>query len=180
MLGQVGWLGALAEVSGLSRLELEPGLARLEAREFLQRAPASRVAGEVEYAFRHTLVRDVAYGQVLRAERAGKHRRAAEWIEGLAPDRAEGRAELLAYHYRAALSFARAAGTEPPGLAARALGALRDAGDRAARPRRLGDRGPVPGRGAGADRRGRPGSGTAPARPRPGPLPGRDGRGPMS
>ena len=132
VLGQVGWLGALAEVSGLSRLELEPCLARLEAREFLQRAPASRVAGEVEYAFRHTLVRDVAYGQVLRAERAGKHRRAAEWIEGLAPDRAEGRAELLAYHYRAALSFARAAGTEPPGLAARALGALRDAGDRAA------------------------------------------------
>jgi class 3 adenylate cyclase/tetratricopeptide (TPR) repeat protein len=132
VLGQVGWLGALAEVSGLSRQELEPCLARLVAREFLQRAAASRVAGEVEYAFRHTLVRDVAYGQVLRAERAGKHRRAAEWIEGLAPDRAEGRAELLAYHYRAALSFARAAGTEPLGLAARALGALRDAGDRAA------------------------------------------------
>ena len=90
------------------------------------------MAGEVEYAFRHTLVRDVAYGQVLRAERADKHRRAATWIEGLAPDRAEGRAELLAYHYRAALSFARAAGTEPPGLAARALAALGDAGDRAA------------------------------------------------
>ena len=44
-------------------------LARLEAREFLQRAPASRVAGEVEYAFRHTLVRDVAYGQIPRADR---------------------------------------------------------------------------------------------------------------
>ena len=49
------------------------------------RAPASRVAGEVEYAFRHTLVRDVAYGQVLRAERADKHRRAAAWIEGWPP-----------------------------------------------------------------------------------------------
>jgi class 3 adenylate cyclase/tetratricopeptide (TPR) repeat protein len=132
VLGQVGWLGALAEISGRGREELEASLGRLEAREFLQRAPASRVAGEAEYAFRHTLVRDVAYGQVLRAERAGKHRRAATWIEALAPDRAEGRAELLAYHYRAALSFARAAGTEPPGLAARALGALRDAGDRAA------------------------------------------------
>jgi class 3 adenylate cyclase/tetratricopeptide (TPR) repeat protein len=132
VLGQAGWLGALAAITGRGRPELEACLARLEAREFLQRAPASRVAGEVEYAFRHTLVRDVAYGQVLRAERADKHRRAAEWIEGLAPDRAEGRAELLAYHYRAALSFARAAGTEPPGLAARALAALGDAGDRAA------------------------------------------------
>ena len=132
VLGQAGWLGALAAITGRGRPELEACLARLEAREFLQRAPASRVAGEVEYAFRHTLVRDVAYGQVLRAERADKHRRAAEWIEGLAPDRAEGRAELLAYHYRAALSFARAAGTEPPGLAARALAALGEAGDRAA------------------------------------------------
>ena len=132
VLGQAGWLGALAAITGRARPELEACLARLEAREFLQRAPASRVAGEVEYAFRHALVRDVAYGQVLRAERADKHRRAATWIEGLAPDRAEGRAELLAYHYRAALSFARAAGTEPPGLAARALAALVDAGDRAA------------------------------------------------
>jgi class 3 adenylate cyclase/tetratricopeptide (TPR) repeat protein len=132
VLGQVGWLGALAAITGRGRPELEASLDRLEAREFLQRAPASRVAGEVEYAFRHALVRDVAYGQVLRAERAERHRRAASWIEALAPDRAEGRAELLAYHYRAALSFARAAGSEPPGLVARALGALRDAGDRAA------------------------------------------------
>jgi class 3 adenylate cyclase len=132
VLGQVGWLGALAEVAGRDRHELEACLDRLEAREFIQRAPASRVAGEVEYAFRHVLVRDVAYGQVLRAERADKHRRAAAWIEALAPDRAEGRAELLASHYRAALSFARAAGTEPPGLAARTLAALGEAGDRAA------------------------------------------------
>jgi tetratricopeptide (TPR) repeat protein len=131
VLGQVGWLGALAEIAGRDREQLEASLDRLEAREFLRRAPASRVAGEVEYGFRHTLVRDVAYGQVLRAQRADKHRRAAAWIEGLAPDRAEGRAELLAYHYRAALSFARAAGTEPPGLAARTLAALREAGDRA-------------------------------------------------
>jgi class 3 adenylate cyclase/tetratricopeptide (TPR) repeat protein len=132
VLGQVGWLGALAEITGRDLPDLEACLARLEAREFLARAPASRVAGEVEYAFRHTLVRDVAYGQVLRAARADKHRRAAAWIEGLAPDRAEGRAELLAYHYRAALGFARAAGAEPPGLAGRAQAALRDAGDRAA------------------------------------------------
>jgi class 3 adenylate cyclase/tetratricopeptide (TPR) repeat protein len=132
VLGQVGWVGALAEVTGLGRQDLEAHLARLEAREFLQRAPASRVAGEVEYAFRHVLVRDVAYGQVLRAERADKHRRVAAWIEALAPDRTEGRAELLASHYRAALWFARAAGTEPPGLAARALAALGEAGDRAA------------------------------------------------
>src|SRR4029453_16295905 len=119
--GQVGWLGALAEVAGRDRQELEASLDRLEAREFLQRAPASRGAGEVEDDFRHVLVRDVAYGQVLRAERADKHRRAAAWIEALAPDRAEGRGELLAYHYRAALSFARARGPPAPGRGAPAL-----------------------------------------------------------
>src|SRR4029450_3428290 len=146
VLGQVGWLGALAEITGRDREQLAASLDRLEARGVLGRAPgprggggggvrrrarAARVAGEVEYGFRHTLVRDVAYGQVLRARRADKHRRAAAWIEALAPDRAEGRAELLAYHYRAALSFARAAGTGPPRGAARTLAALREAGDRA-------------------------------------------------
>src|SRR6266545_2806805 len=128
VLGQVGWVGALGEVGGHPPDRLDACLARLEAKEFVQRFGRSSVAGEVQYAFRHALVRDVAYGQVVRAERAEKHRRAATWVEGLAPDRAEDRAELLAYHYRAALSFARAAGTEPAGLAERTRGALRDAG----------------------------------------------------
>jgi class 3 adenylate cyclase len=132
VLGQVGWVGALGEVGGHPPERLDACLARLEDKEFVQRLGRSAAAGEARYAFRHALVRDVAYGQVLRAERAAKHRRAAAWIERLAPDRAEDRAELLAYHYRAALSFARAAGTEPAGLADRARAALRDAGDRAA------------------------------------------------
>jgi class 3 adenylate cyclase/tetratricopeptide (TPR) repeat protein len=132
VLGQIGWVGALGEVGGHPPDRLDACLARLEAKEFVQRFGRSSVAGEVQYAFRHALVRDVAYGQVVRGERAEKHRRAAAWVEGLAPDRAEDRAELLAYHYRAALSFARAAGTEPAGLADRTRAALRDAGDRAA------------------------------------------------
>jgi class 3 adenylate cyclase/tetratricopeptide (TPR) repeat protein len=132
VLGQVGWVGALGEVGGHRPDRLDACLERLEAKEFVQRFGRSRVAGEVQYAFRHALVREVAYGQVVRAERAEKHRRAAAWIEGLGPDRAEDRTELLAHHYRAALSFARAAGTEPAGLAERTRSALRDAGDRAA------------------------------------------------
>jgi class 3 adenylate cyclase/tetratricopeptide (TPR) repeat protein len=132
VVGQVGWVGALGEVGGHPPDRLDACLERLEAKEFVQRFGRSSVAGTVQYAFRHALVRDVAYGQVLRAERAEKHRRAAAWVERLAPDRAEDRAELLAYHYRAALWFARAAGTEPAGLADRTRAALRDAGDRAA------------------------------------------------
>ena len=45
----------------------------------LGRVGGSRVAGEVEVAFRHVLVQDVAYGQLPRAARAERHQRAAAW-----------------------------------------------------------------------------------------------------
>jgi hypothetical protein len=92
----------------------------------------SSVAGETEFAFRHVLVRDVAYKQLPRAERAQRHARVATWLESLGADRSADRAELLAHHYQRALKFARAAGRTDPGLVARAASAYRDAGDRTA------------------------------------------------
>ena len=68
----------------------------------------SSVARENEYRFRHVLVRDVAYGQIPRARRGETHRRTAEWLETLSPDRADDRAEMLAHHYVAAFELARA------------------------------------------------------------------------
>jgi len=85
---------------------------------------------QVEYAFWHALVRDVAYGQIPRADRADKHRLVAQWIESLG--RPEDQAEMVAHHYLSALELGRAAGREVDGLAMRAQVALRDAGDRAA------------------------------------------------
>jgi class 3 adenylate cyclase/DNA-binding SARP family transcriptional activator len=138
VLGRVSWLGALAAVGGGNREILQLCLDRLEAKEFLYRAQRSSVAGEREYGFRHVLIRDVAYGQIPRAERADKHRRAAAWLESLSADRVEerrerrgvARAELLAHHYGRALAFARAAAQPSDDLAMRARLALRDAGDR--------------------------------------------------
>jgi tetratricopeptide (TPR) repeat protein len=130
VLGTVGWLGALAAVTEGEPSALEPRLHALDRRAFLRRERRSAVAGERQYAFRHVLVRDVAYGQLPRAVRADKHRRAAEWLEAVAPDRVEDRAELLAHHWQQALGFARAAGQDTT-LAGRARRALRDAGDRA-------------------------------------------------
>jgi hypothetical protein len=72
-----------------------------------------RSADETEYAFRHLLVRDVAYGQIPRAERGEKHRRAAEWIEALG--RTDDHAEVLAHHYSNALELARDFVHLPPG-----------------------------------------------------------------
>ncbi|HEX6678391.1 MAG TPA: AAA family ATPase [Actinomycetes bacterium] len=132
VLGQVGWVGALSEIGGYHRRALEACLARLEDKAFVYRAGRSRVAGEGEYAFHHILVRDVAYGQIPRARRADQHRRAAAWVEQLAPGQAEDRVELLVYHYQAALTLARATGQETGELAGRTRAALRQAGDRAA------------------------------------------------
>jgi class 3 adenylate cyclase/tetratricopeptide (TPR) repeat protein len=131
VLGKVGWLGALAALGDLPRFTVEQRLHALERRELLRRERRSQVAGERQYAFRHVLVRDVAYSQLPRSARADRHRRAAQWIEALSPDRAEDRAELLAHHYQAALQFGRAAGQDTALLAERARLALREAGDHA-------------------------------------------------
>ena len=74
------------------------------------------------------LLRDVAYGQIPRADRAQKHRAAAEWIESLG--RADDHAELLAFHWSSALELARAAGHDTAKLEAPCRLALRAAGDR--------------------------------------------------
>jgi class 3 adenylate cyclase len=130
VLGQVFWLGAVEAVGGLARWQAEELLRALERKEFVRRGRTSSVASESEYAFRHLLIRDVAYGQIPRAVRSGKHRAAAGWIDSLG--RPEEQAELLAHHYLQALELAEAAGLDSADLARPARAALRDAGDRAA------------------------------------------------
>ena len=130
VIGKVFWSGALAAMNRLQRWTVEESLHRLERKEFVRRERQSSVASETEFAFRHVLVRDVAYGQVPRAQRAEKHRLAAEWIESLSADR-EDRAEMLAHHYLSALEFARAAGQSVDAFMGRARVAFREAGDRA-------------------------------------------------
>jgi class 3 adenylate cyclase/tetratricopeptide (TPR) repeat protein len=129
VVGKVFWLGALASMHEADRRTLEQGLHALERKEFLRRERRPSLEGETEYAFRHIIVRDVAYGQIPRAERAQKHVRAAEWIESLG--RAEDQAEMLAHHYLSALELAAATGAATGHFGERARIALRDAGDRA-------------------------------------------------
>src|SRR5207244_7907985 len=95
----------------------------LERKEFLRRERRSSVDGEVEYAFRHLLMRDVAYGQIPRSVRALKHRVAARWIESLG--RPEDHAETVAHHYLRALELSRAAGLPTDDIAEPARRALK-------------------------------------------------------
>jgi class 3 adenylate cyclase len=131
VLGKVFWLGGLAAVSAEDARQLEGRLHELERRELVRRDRASAVAGERQYAFRHQLVRDVAYAQIPRGGRAEKHAAAAHWIEGMAADRSDDRAEMLAHHWSAALRYAEAAGETTAEFGKRAIQALTDAGDRA-------------------------------------------------
>jgi len=54
-------------------------------------------------------VHDVAYQQIPRADRARKHRAAAEWIERIAEERVADHAEILVHHYGQALELTRLA-----------------------------------------------------------------------
>jgi class 3 adenylate cyclase len=124
VIGKVFWPGALPGAD-------ERTLHALERKEFIRRDRRSSIAGETQYAFLHALVRDVAYGQIPRAERAEKHRRAAEWIASLAGDRAEDHAEMLAHHYHEALRLGAAAGLDTSELREPARKAFAEGAQRA-------------------------------------------------
>ena len=131
IVGKVFWPGAIAHVLALSRGQVEQTLHTLERKEFVRRERRSSIAGDTAYVFRHSLVRDVAYGQIPRGRRADMHRLAAGWVESLATDRPEDLADMVAHHYSNALKLTRASKRAEGDLAERARRALRDAGDRA-------------------------------------------------
>ena len=98
VIGKVFWASAVRNGSDPSTT-----LHSLERKGFVRRQKRSSVEGETEFAFAHALVRDVAYGQIARADRAEKHRSVAEWIEGLG--RQEDHAEMLAHHWQSAFEL---------------------------------------------------------------------------
>ncbi len=129
VVGKRFWVGALTSLSGHGPAALESALHVLERKEFVRRERSSSVVDDNEYAFRHLLVRDVAYGQIPRAERADKHLLTAGWIEELG--RREDHAEMLAHHYLQALELTSAAGRTTASFSDAAQVALTHAGDRA-------------------------------------------------
>jgi len=131
VVGRVFWTGALAALEGRSRDDVRRDLNELVHREFVRPVRVSSIEGEDELSFWHALMRDVAYQQIPRAPRADKHVGAARWVEGIAGERLEDHAGILAYHYGEAYDLARAAGVERPEVAERLRRALVLAGDRA-------------------------------------------------
>ena len=99
-----------AESSGLVRFVAAPTKTLLSSYVASSGAdssparPTSTIEDEPEYIFRHVLIRDVAYASVPKKRRARAHAETGRWIETLAGDRADEFAELIAFHYGAAVS----------------------------------------------------------------------------
>jgi len=106
-IGKVFWLGALerlhAEGDGIHEV-----LDSLEHRGLLRREAVSRIGGDAQYAFKHLLIREVAYETLPKARRRELHAAAAEFIEDVAGERSTEWAPILALHYRYADQPARA------------------------------------------------------------------------
>jgi class 3 adenylate cyclase/tetratricopeptide (TPR) repeat protein len=134
VVGKVFWSGALEAMGGVDERTVRDGLHDLARKEFVRTVRTTSVQNQGEYSFWHALVRDVAYGQIPRAERAAKHLAVAGWIERTVGERVADQAEFLAYHYERALDLTTAAGGDPgKELRGKASWALQMAAERAMR-----------------------------------------------
>ncbi|WP_437682525.1 serine/threonine-protein kinase [Sorangium sp. So ce131] len=97
VFGEVFWLGGALDLlgPGARAADVQGWLAGLERAEVVVRAQSARIPGEVEYKFRHALVRDAAYAMLTEGDRALAHRLAGAWLEGAR----ERDALVLAEHY---------------------------------------------------------------------------------
>jgi predicted ATPase len=99
VVGRVFWRGALLRISpreGLSTL-----LGSLEERDLIRREAVSRIRGDQQFAFKHALIREVAYQRLPRAARRDRHAAVAAFLEETTGQMGQS-AEALAYHWREA------------------------------------------------------------------------------
>jgi class 3 adenylate cyclase len=126
-------LGQSFTLEGLAALREEPAehvaadLLGLVRKELLELDDDPRSPERGQYHFVQSVVREVAYGRLSRADRYRTHLRAAAYFEELAIPELAG---AVASHFMAAREAA--AVDEADELAHRALGALRSAAERAA------------------------------------------------
>jgi class 3 adenylate cyclase len=95
-VGRVFWRGALTRIApreGLSAL-----LGSLENRDLIRREAVSRIRGDQQYAFKHALIRDVAYQGLPRAARRERHEAVASYLEETTGAGGQS-AEAVAHHW---------------------------------------------------------------------------------
>ncbi len=134
LFGETFWRRGVARlISDTSESSIGDWLEALVTREVLERGKNERFADEVEYVFRHALLRDAAYAMLVDEDREKGHRAAADWLisigerdprvlaehylRGRAPDRAAPQLLLAARAALAASDLDGAAALAERGLA---------------------------------------------------------------
>jgi class 3 adenylate cyclase/tetratricopeptide (TPR) repeat protein len=96
VVGRVFWEEPVARALGNGGVS--DALLGLERRGLVFARPTSTIAGQVEFMFKHALVRDVAYASLPKSRRARAHAEHGTWIEELAGERWDEFADLAAHH----------------------------------------------------------------------------------
>ena len=94
VVGRVFWTASVVHLLQGA----EPDFALLEERDLIRSRRGSTIEGDREYAFKHALTREVAYGSIPRARRGRLHAALADWLAQSSLGRDE-LAPLVAYHY---------------------------------------------------------------------------------
>jgi class 3 adenylate cyclase/tetratricopeptide (TPR) repeat protein len=98
VIGRTFWPSPVRELLDVADLDFSA----LEEREFISRLLASSLEGHLEFAFKHELTREVAYGSLLKARRARLHAAFAQWLERVGEGRDDW-APLIGHHYAEAV-----------------------------------------------------------------------------
>jgi predicted ATPase/class 3 adenylate cyclase len=120
VVGRTFWDSAIEHLSrsteqnvpvdaSLSRAEIFEALAALRRKELIFRRESSSFARTVEYAFKHELLRNVAYESLLRKSRRAYHGQLAAWFIEQSRERINEVAALVAGHFEQAGDTAKAA-----------------------------------------------------------------------
>ncbi len=130
VIGDVFWPAAVSHVAR-SNGEVEAALEDLRERDVVEERATSAIAGEKEYGFTHSVVREVAYSRLPKAHRAQLHERCGDWVAAL-PGGREEYTEIVAYHLEQACRLSRdVSSTDKPPPVIAAIAALRMAARKA-------------------------------------------------
>ncbi len=99
VVGKTFWREALRAMRVVDGLD--EALAVLESRNLVRREATSQMPGDVEFTFRHMLIREVAFGTVPRATRRRWHAAVAAYVEQAAAG-SETLSWALAHHWHEA------------------------------------------------------------------------------
>ena len=136
VVGRTFWEGSLLALAESEGRDLDSALWSLQEKDILAPASEGRLAGERELAFKHVLIRDVAYGMLPKTVRSRKHFEVGAFIEDRAGDRTDEVVALLAQHYGLAAALGKESDVpaeELAGMRDQAVRFLEEAGDAAAR-----------------------------------------------